>query len=219
MSADSLDVTLTTASWRRLRPERVESLRRDLRAHLLALTALPGKEALLAKAAGDNSPASMAVAAAVREAIEEEDSDLEWSWVALAAVSRGQGYDTVREFAAAAIACRLLRLAMEAGLHGHPNKAARLRDLALRWADEIMDTFGSSRVVEDACRWSRHAHAAVTAFAEEAKPKPVPAGDADAARAKAGPSRRVREWKPSLVVVPQIGAGRGSSEDKSIVES
>lgn len=231
MSEKVLEVeapALTVASWRRLTPERLRTVRHDLRAHLLSITSLPHRPEILTKGAADEPVASMMVAAAVRDGIEDDEADLVWSWVTLAAVSSQWG-DDVAEIADLAVAARLLTLSTEA-MPSDRRQGMRLRELALRWADKVSERFGTSHVIEQTFGASKHAYVSVQTLAESLKPvKPEPEQPsptaADAVRAKLGvgtakTTERKRpgpDGRPTLTICHEIALGRGGSEDRALV--
>jgi hypothetical protein len=229
MSDQSLVVeapAITVASWRHLSPERLGSVRHDLRAFLLSITSLPDLPGILTKGSADEPAAAMAVACAVRDMIEDDESDLVWSWIALSGVSGRYGMDDVSELAHLAVAARLVALSAEAIVSDRA-LGLRLRMLALRWADPVAESLGTGRIVEQIFGASRAAYASVQAIIEGFKPpKPEaekPARTAgDALRAKLGlnaaePKPPAHTGKPSLTVVREIAPGRGGSEDRGIV--
>lgn len=219
---------LSVASWRRLTPERLRTVRHDLRAHLLSITTLPDRPALLTKGAADEPVASMAMASAVRDSIEDDDSDLVWSWIALAAVSYRYCSDSVGDMAHVAVAARLVTLSTET-VTTDRRQGLRLRGLALRWADRVADQVGTSNVAEHLFSVSKSAYVSVQALIESVKPKSEEASPAavEATRdmlvrrleqEKAEARRRKRlDGKPTLAVVKEIALGRGGSEDKALV--
>lgn len=229
MSDQSLVVeatTLSVASWRRLTPERLRTVRHDLRAHLLSITTLPELPGVLTKGSADEPVAAMAVAHAVRDMVEDDESDLVWSWLALSAVSGRYGMDDVSELAHMAVAARLVAISADA-IVSDRDRGLRLRTLALRWADPVAESLGTGRIVEQIFGASRAAYASVQALIEGFKPpKPEaeqPARTAgDALRAKLGmtaaePKPPAHSGKASLTVVKEIAPGRGGSEDRALV--
>lgn len=216
---------LSVASWRRLTPERLRTVRHDLRAFLLSITSLPHRPEVMTKGAVDEPVAAMLVAAAVRDGIEDDESDLVWSWVSLAAISSDWG-DDVAEIANLAVAARLLTLSTET-MPSDRRQGLRLRELALRWSDRICERFGSSHVIEQTFSAAKSAHISVQSLMESLKPaKPEPEQSAptaaDIVRARLGmkapaPKPLAHSGKATLTVAKEIALGRGSSEDKSVV--
>lgn len=231
MSENTLEIEapkLSVASWRRMTPGGLRKVRHDYRAYLLSITSLPDRPEIMTKGAADEPVASMMVAAAVRDAIEDDEADLVWAWLALAAVSSDWG-DDVAEVADLAVAARLLTLSTEA-MPSDRRQGLRLRELALRWADQISDGLATSRIVEHLFGVSKSAYVSVQALAESLKPvKQEPEqpslNAADIVRAKLGlgavkTTERKRpgpDGKPTLTICREIALGRGGSEDRALV--
>lgn len=222
---------LTVASWRRLTPEDLRGLRHELRAHLLSVTNLPDQPSLLTKGAADEPVAALAVAAAVRDTIEDEDADLVWSWVTLAAVSGKYGPNDIAEVATIAVAARLLELSAMAI---DRRRTPVLRGLALRWADLIADGLATSRIVERFFAQAKSAYVSLNAFAESLKPHSEPTESGAALSAQAitrmvdrraqaelpiHPKTPVLSGTPTLVVAKEIALGRGGGEDRALVSA
>lgn len=228
MSEKTLEIeapSLSVASWRRMTPLRLRDLRHDYRAVLLSITSLPDRPEVMTKGAADAPVASMMVAAAVRDGIEDDEADLVWAWIALAAVSSQWG-DDVAEVAGMAVAARLVTLSTEAMAEDRRH-ALRLRGLALRWANGVADQVGTSNVIEHLFGASKSAYVSIQALIDSLKPpkpEPPPIAAVDALRAKLGmqadkPSAvpSPHTGKPTLTVVKEIALGRGGSEDKALV--
>lgn len=228
MSEKTLEIeapSLSVASWRRLTPLRLRNLRHDYRAFLLAVTSLPNRPEILTKGAADAPVASMMVAEAVRDGIEDDEADLVWAWIALAAVSSNWG-DDIADIAGMAVAARLVTLSTEAMAEDR-HHGLRLRGLALKWANRVADQVGSSNVIGHLFSASKSAYVSIQALMESLKPpkqEPPPTAAVDVLRAKLGmqadkPSAvpSPHTGKPTLTVVKEIALGRGGSEDKSVV--
>lgn len=228
MSEKNLEIeapSLSVASWRRMTPLRLRNLRHDYRAFLLSITSLPDRPEILTKGAADAPVASMMVAEAVRDGIEDDEADLVWAWIALAAVSSNWG-DDIADIAGMAVAARLVTLSTEAMAEDRQH-GLRLRGLALKWANRVADQVGSSNVIGHLFSASKSAYVSIQALVESLKPpkpEPPPADTVDALRAKLGmqadkPSAvpSPHTGKPTLTVIKEIALGRGSSEDKSVV--
>lgn len=218
--------SLSVASWRRLTPLRLRNIRHDYRAFLLSITSLPDRPEILTKGAADAPVASMMVAEAVRDGIGDDEADLVWAWIALAAVSSNWG-DDVADIAGMAVAARLVTLSTEAMAEDR-HHGLRLRGLALKWANRVADQVGTSNVVGHLFSASKSAYVSIQALIESlkpSKPEPPPAAAVDILRAKLGmradnkPSAvpSPHTGKPTLTVVKEIALGRGNSEDKALV--
>lgn len=230
MSEKTLEIeapNLSVASWRRMTPLHLRNIRHDYRAFLLSISVLPDRAEVMTKGAADAPVASMMVAAAVRDDIEDDEADLVWAWIALAAVSSNWG-DDVAEVAGVAVAARLVTLSTEAMAEDRRH-GLRLRGLALRWADRVADQVGTSNVVEHLFGASKSAHVSIQALIESLRstkqdPEQSSSNAADVVRAKlalgsakaAEAKRPAPDGKPTLTVVKEIALGRGGSEDKAL---
>ena len=228
MSEKTLEIeapNLSVASWRRMTPLHLRNIRHDYRAFLLSITSLPDRPEVMTKGAADAPVASMMVAAAVRDDIEDDEADLVWAWIALAAVSSNWG-DDVAEVAGVAVAARLVTLSTEAMAEDRRH-GLQLRGLALRWANRVADQVGTSNVVEHLFGVSKSAYVSIQALIESLKPpkpEPPPTAAVGILRAKLAmqtdkPSTvpPPHTGKPTLTVIKEIALGRGGSEDKALV--
>ncbi|GAA0591223.1 AAA family ATPase [Caenispirillum bisanense] len=223
--------TLTVASWRRMLPDRLRDLRHDYRDCLLYVTALPDSPALMTRAAADEPATGMAMAGAIRRAINDEHADLVWAWMALAAVSAPVECDDIASIATLAVAGRLLTLATETA-ETDARTARCLQGLAAAWGGMVCETLGTTRIIDNLLSQGGNADEMLQAILDSTKPKPEKTRTPTPIHTGSGghpfprtmptpqavkPTRRLFDGKPTLTVVKEIALGRGASDDKALI--